>query len=86
MNRVLLYSYNVLHFYVVVLVFVAGRTNQEDGSEQNFTESDDEGLKDYRRGGYHPVEVGDIYKGRYRIEAKLGWGHFSTVWLATDSM
>jgi serine/threonine-protein kinase SRPK3 len=25
-----------------------------------------------------------IYANRYRIEAKLGWGHFSTVWLATD--
>jgi serine/threonine protein kinase len=22
--------------------------------------------------------------GRYLIEKKLGWGHFSTVWLASD--
>lgn len=26
----------------------------------------------------------EVYKNRYRIEGKLGWGHFSTVWLATD--
>lgn len=29
-----------------------------DGSEQDFTESDDEGTKDYKKGGYHPVNVG----------------------------
>ncbi|XP_055388914.1 SRSF protein kinase 3-like [Condylostylus longicornis] len=58
--------------------------NQDDGSEQDFTESDDEGTRDYKKGGYHPVTIGEIYNHRYRIEAKLGWGHFSTVWLATD--
>lgn len=35
-------------------------------------------------GGYHPVKIGDRYNERYRIERKLGWGHFSTVWLASD--
>lgn len=53
-------------------------------SDMYFTESDDEDAKEYRKGGYHPVKVGEIYNRRYRIEAKLGWGHFSTVWLATD--
>eukprot|EP01053_Blabericola_migrator_P000164 Blabericola_migrator_1__163@NODE_1042_length_5622_cov_112_349955_g702_i1_p1_GENE_NODE_1042_length_5622_cov_112_349955_g702_i1NODE_1042_length_5622_cov_112_349955_g702_i1_p1_ORF_typecomplete_len1079_score155_02Pkinase/PF00069_25/7_9e19Pkinase/PF00069_25/1_3e19Pkinase_Tyr/PF07714_17/6_8e08Pkinase_Tyr/PF07714_17/6_6e06Kinaselike/PF14531_6/0_28Kinaselike/PF14531_6/0_33Pkinase_fungal/PF17667_1/0_0044RIO1/PF01163_22/0_041RIO1/PF01163_22/4_1e03Kdo/PF06293_14/0_1Tho2/PF11262_8/4Tho2/PF11262_8/2_1e02_NOD len=52
--------------------------------DEDYTESDDEGMKDYRVGGYHPVKIGEIYQKRYRIEAKLGWGHFSTVWLATD--
>ena len=28
--------------------------------------------------------IGDEYNNRYIIERKLGWGHFSTVWLATD--
>uniref|UniRef100_A0A915LCZ0 non-specific serine/threonine protein kinase n=1 Tax=Meloidogyne javanica TaxID=6303 RepID=A0A915LCZ0_MELJA len=38
--------------------------------------------KDYRRGGYHPVRIGDVFKnGRYHVIRKLGWGHFSTVWL-----
>ena len=35
-------------------------------------------------GGYHPVAVGDCYQGRYHTLRKLGWGHFSTVWLAWD--
>lgn len=35
-------------------------------------------------GGYHPVKVGDVYKGTYTVVEKLGWGHFSTVWLCHD--
>jgi serine/threonine-protein kinase SRPK3 len=46
--------------------------------------SEDEGLPDYKSGGYHPVHVGEIYIERYIIIQKLGWGHFSTVWLAKD--
>ncbi|AFZ81263.1 protein kinase domain-containing protein [Theileria equi strain WA] len=46
--------------------------------------SDSEDPKGYVPGGYHPVKIGDIYDNRYRIEAKLGWGYFSTVWLASD--
>ncbi|VYS67624.1 unnamed protein product [Arabidopsis thaliana] len=49
--------------------------------------SEDEGTEDYRRGGYHTVRVGDTYKnGSYVIQSKLGWGHFSTVWLAWDTL
>lgn len=36
-------------------------------------------------GGYHPVKVGELYKqGQYVVLHKLGWGHFSTVWLVKD--
>ena len=35
-------------------------------------------------GGYHPVEINDVYNGRYKVIRKLGWGHFSTVWLCQD--
>ncbi|CAD6887157.1 unnamed protein product [Tilletia laevis] len=46
---------------------------------------DEEDLKDYCKGGYHPVHVGDTFSdNRYLIVRKLGWGHFSTVWLAKD--
>lgn len=46
---------------------------------------DEEDLEDYCKGGYHPVHVGDTFSdGRYLIVRKLGWGHFSTVWLARD--
>ena len=47
---------------------------------------DEEDLEDYRPGGYHPVNIGDEFSnGRYVIVRKLGWGHFSTVWLARDN-
>ena len=47
--------------------------------------SEDEGIEDYKRGGYHPVFIGEILNDRYVILQKLGWGHFSTVWLARDT-
>ncbi|KAK7392535.1 hypothetical protein VNO78_20978 [Psophocarpus tetragonolobus] len=57
--------------------------HQDDSSD--FT-SEDEGTEDYRRGGYHAVRIGDTFNaGRYVIQTKLGWGHFSTVWLAWDT-
>ena len=49
-------------------------------------QSEDEGITDYKIGGYHPVHVGEILINRYVIVQKLGWGHFSTVWLARDQM
>jgi len=39
---------------------------------------------EYAKGGYHPVEIGDFYHNRYHVIRKLGWGHFSTVWLCWD--
>ena len=37
------------------------------------------------QGGYHPVHLGDSFaETRYTVVRKLGWGHFSTVWLAED--
>lgn len=44
-----------------------------------------ESAKDYRQGGYHPVEIGDLFINRYLVVQKLGWGHFSTVWLCKDT-
>mgnify|MGYP002758904918 FL=1 len=56
----------------------------EDDAASVLTE-DEEDFEDYCRGGYHPVSVGDVFSnGRYMIVRKLGWGHFSTVWLAKD--
>lgn len=49
--------------------------------------SEDEGTQHYRRGGYHAVRVGDTFNnGCYVVQDKLGWGHFSTVWLAWDTL
>ena len=54
-------------------------------NESSDDESDVEDKRDYRRGGYHPVEPGEpFHASRYIAARKLGWGHFSTVWLAWD--
>ena len=42
-------------------------------------------MDDYKIGGYHPVHIGEILLNRYIITQKLGWGHFSTAWLAKDT-
>lgn len=48
--------------------------------------SEEEDWEDYVPGGYHPVHIGDTFSdGRYVVVRKLGWGHFSTVWLAKDN-
>ncbi|KAI3523346.1 hypothetical protein L1887_01408 [Cichorium endivia] len=58
----------------------------DDRSEASDYTSEDEGTEDYRRGGYHAVRIGDTFKhSRYVVQSKLGWGHFSTVWLAWDT-
>ncbi|KAF5356051.1 hypothetical protein D9756_004189 [Leucocoprinus leucothites] len=47
---------------------------------------DEESPADYNVGGYLPVKIGDGFKNnRYRVVRKLGWGHFSTVWLVKDT-
>ncbi|KAN0078905.1 Protein kinase-like domain containing protein [Elaphomyces granulatus] len=33
---------------------------------------------------YYPICIGDVLNRTYRIDHKLGYGHFSTVWLARD--
>ncbi|PCH37725.1 kinase-like protein [Wolfiporia cocos MD-104 SS10] len=47
----------------------------------------EEPLRRYRHGGYHPVHIGDtLEQRRYTIVRKLGWGAYSTVWLARDAV
>lgn len=47
-------------------------------------EEEQENPDDYGIGGYYPVEIGEIFTDRYQVVKKLGWGHFSTVWLCWD--
>lgn len=47
-------------------------------------EEEQESREDYCKGGYHPVKIGDLFLTRYHVTRKLGWGHFSTVWLCWD--
>ena len=45
----------------------------------------EESLARYCPGGYHPVRIGDTFKeGKYLIVNKLGYGLYSTVWLARN--
>uniref|UniRef100_A0A8C6V0E9 non-specific serine/threonine protein kinase n=1 Tax=Neogobius melanostomus TaxID=47308 RepID=A0A8C6V0E9_9GOBI len=57
-----------------------------DQDEEILGSDDDEqeDPNDYCRGGYHNVKIGDLYNQKYHVIRKLGWGHFSTVWLAWD--
>ncbi|KAL9104700.1 MAG: hypothetical protein Q9163_000378 [Psora crenata] len=46
-----------------------------------------EDVEKYRKGGFHPIHLGDALKGgRYCVLHKLGHGGFSTVWLAHDKL
>lgn len=59
-------------------------SSRDDGAEATAEEEDSE---DYCKGGYHPVTVGESFKdGKYMVVRKLGWGHFSTVWLSRDTV
>lgn len=57
----------------------SGDDSSSDSSEDD---NDVEELDDYNKDGYHPGHVGEIIDSKYVILKKLGWGHFSTVWLA----
>lgn len=58
-------------------------SSPEDAAENTADEEDSE---DYCKGGYHPVSIGEKFKdGKYTVVRKLGWGHFSTVWLSRDN-
>ena len=59
-------------------------SSADEGTAENT--ADEEDSEDYCKGGYHPVQVGEQYKdGKYTVVRKLGWGHFSTVWLSKDN-
>ncbi|TIC52716.1 kinase-like protein [Wallemia mellicola] len=62
---------------------VSGSYESCDSESVNSEEEED--LEDYCKGGYHHTMIGDTFAdGRYTIVRKLGWGHFSLVWLAKD--
>lgn len=63
----------------------SNETNSGDHDEPYTSEDEEqESREDYCKGGYHPVKIGDLFLNRYHVTRKLGWGHFSTVWLCWD--
>ncbi|KAI0160457.1 kinase-like domain-containing protein [Xylariaceae sp. FL1272] len=43
-----------------------------------------ENVQKYNKGGYHPVQLGDMLNCRYEVVHKLGSGGFGIVWLCLD--
>ena len=60
----------------------AGGAGLSRGTREGSTPTVPSGLPS--PGGYYPVKIGDLFNGRYHVVRKLGWGHFSTVWLCWD--
>ena len=57
----------------------------DDDDDDSVVDEDEESEDDYCKGGYHPVRLDEEFKsGQYVIKSKLGWGHFSTVWMTHD--
>lgn len=53
-------------------------------SSKQSIKSREESPSEYRKGGYHQVTIGECYNKRYIVQKRLGFGYFSTVWLALD--
>ncbi|KAL1492933.1 hypothetical protein ABEB36_011097 [Hypothenemus hampei] len=49
---------------------------------ENIETQEDEA--EYEAGGYMPINTGDVLRNQYKVCRKLGWGHFSTVWLCKN--
>ncbi|GLH07529.1 SRSF protein kinase 1 [Gryllus bimaculatus] len=64
--------------------FSSGIAVDEEDEILGSDDDEQEDPRDYCRGGYHPVRIGDLFHNRYHVVRKLGWGHFSTVWLCWD--
>ncbi|KAG6126505.1 hypothetical protein E4U35_006839 [Claviceps purpurea] len=45
---------------------------------------DEETIADYDASHFYPVKIGEIFRDRYQVVGKLGFGITSTVWLARD--
>ncbi|KAM7186317.1 Serine/threonine-protein kinase [Naviculisporaceae sp. PSN 640] len=64
------------------LKLTLGLTAKQPAKTRGFSE---EALSRYSPGGYHPVRVGDLFDdGKFKVLQKLGYGVYSTVWLACD--
>lgn len=65
---------------------VIEREREMSCSSSSGWEDENEGVDSYRKGGYYAVRVGHQFNGgRHIAQRKLGWGQFSTVWLAYDT-
>ena len=45
---------------------------------------EEETIPGYVAAQYYPTRIGEVFKDRYQVISKLGFGASSTVWLARD--
>lgn len=45
---------------------------------------EEEKLAGYTADDFYPVRLGEVFKSKYQVVAKLGFGTASTVWLCRD--
>lgn len=48
------------------------------------TPVDEETLPHYDPEQFYPVHIGELFKDRYQVAGKLGYGAYSTSWLCRD--
>lgn len=59
--------------------------DDENDEDEDEDEDDEEGREAYHLGGFHPVYIGDVFAGKYKVLNKIGYGIYSTVWLVEDT-
>lgn len=60
------------------------KSHPKDGGAVAELEDMEEGPDVYHPGGFHPVQLREVYGGKYEILRKLGYGLYSTVWLVKN--
>jgi hypothetical protein len=68
----------------VCLSQILRRTNHKMADGRGRQPIEEQTLSLHHPKRYYPVKIGDLFKTQYRIIAKLGYGAYSTVWLARD--
>lgn len=64
---------------------LSAQDTTNDGSHVRYMPLEDvEKLDGYRPGGFHPMAIEDLLHDRYLVVHKLGFGAYSTTWLARD--
>lgn len=56
----------------------------DDRDDQIAHHNIDEGSEAYQEGGYHLTVINELFNHRYQTLRKIGYGHFSVVWLVRD--
>ena len=60
-------------------------TRRMSTARNHVSKLSEESLQKYSPGGYHPTRLGEVFDGKYHVVRKLGYGQYSTMWLARDT-